>query len=90
MTDHFDAADARAVIREGTLDADAVGHTTDGKGLADAAALHLDDDAFKVLQSFTVAFDDLHENANGIADFQLGQVASELFFFEFTNDVGHV
>ena len=55
----------------------------------DSAALLLDNDSFKVLQSFTVAFDDLHENANGIADFQLGQVAAELFFFEFTNDVRH-
>ena len=87
MTDDFDAADARAVVREGTLYADAVGHTTDGEGLADAAALNLDDDAFKVLQSFPIAFNDLHEYANGVADFQLGQIASELFFFEFTNYV---
>ena len=68
VTEHLDAADARAVVRERTLNADAVGHTADGKALADPAALDLDHDAFKVLKTLTVSFDDLHEYTDGIAE----------------------
>ena len=87
VTDHLDAADAGAVIGEGTLHAHAVGDTADGEGLADAAALHLDDDAFEVLQTLVGAFHDLHVHPDLIADLQLRQVGTQLFFFQFLNDI---
>lgn len=89
VANHFDAADAGAMIGEGTLYAYAVGYAANGKGLADAAALHFDNYALKVLKTFTVAFHDLYEYADGVTDFQLGQIGTELFFFEFLDDVGH-
>ena len=89
MTDYLDTTDGGAVIREGTLNADAVAHTTDGEGLADAAALHLDNDTLEILKTLTGTFDDLNVNADGVADLELGEICAELLFFEFLNDVCH-
>ena len=50
MAQHFDAADAGAVVGEGPLYADTVGYPADGEGLANAAALNLNNDAFEVLK----------------------------------------
>ena len=60
-----------------------------GLGLAAAAALHLDDDAFEVLQTLVSALHDLHVHPDLIADLQLRQVGTQLFFFQFFDDVGH-
>ena len=78
------------MVGEGTLNADAVAHTADGEGLADTAALHLDDDAFEVLKALAGAFNDLNVNTDGITDLELGKVSAELLFFEFLNDVCHI
>ena len=76
VTNELDAPDARAVVGEGSLYAYAVGNTADGKALADAAALDLDDNAFKVLEALAVAFDNLYEYAYGVSDFQYGKVGA--------------
>ena len=89
VTHYFDAADTGAMIGESALYAYAVGYAANGEGLADTAALHFNHDAFEVLKTFAVAFHDLNEYADGVTDFQLGQVGTELFFFQFFNDVGH-
>ena len=89
VTDDLYTADGGAVVGEGTLNADAVAHTTDGEGLADTAALHLDDDAFEVLKTLAGTLDDLYVNTNGVTDLKLGQIRAELLLFEFLNDVCH-
>lgn len=50
------------------------------KFLAHTATLNLDDDALKVLETFAIAFDNLHEDADGVANLNLGQVCTELLF----------
>ena len=88
VTYYFDSADTGAVIGESALYAYAVGYAANGEGLADTAALHFNHDAFEVLKTFAVAFHDLNEYADGVTDFQLGQVGTELFFFPLFDDVG--
>lgn len=89
MANNFDPADARAVIGESPLNAYTVADTANGESLADAAALHFDDDAFKILEPFAVSFNDLNVYANGVTDFELGKIGTKLLFFEFSDDVLH-
>lgn len=58
VANNFDPADARAVIGESPLNAYTVADTANGESLADAAALHFDDDAFKILEPFAVSFNE--------------------------------
>ena len=81
--------DTGAVQREGALDADAVGNAADGERLADAAVAAGNHGAFERLQTFTAAFDDLHENANGVAHAESGDVTAELFTLQRTDDFVH-
>mgnify|MGYP003432014692 FL=1 len=87
MANDLDMADTGAVVGEGSLNTDAVAYAANGEGLADAAALHLDDDAFKVLKPLAVAFNDLDVNTHGVADLGLGEVGTKLLFFELSDDV---
>ena len=87
MANDLDMADTGAVVGEGSLHTDAVAYAANGEGLADAAALHLDDDAFKVLKPLAVAFNDLDVNTHGVADLELGEVGTKLLFFELSDDV---
>ncbi len=89
MAQHFDAADAGAVVRESPLNADTVGDAAHGEGFTDAATLNFDDDTFEVLEPLTAAFDDLHEYADGIADLKLREIRAYLLFFKFPDDVCH-
>ena len=87
MANDLDMSDTGAVVGEGSLNTDAVAYAANGEGLADAAALHLDDDAFKVLKPLAVAFNDLNVNTHGVADLELGEVGTKLLFFELSDDV---
>ena len=87
VANDLDMADTGAVLGEGSLNTDAVAYAANGEGLADAAALHLDDDAFKVLKPLAVAFNDLDVNTHGVADLELGEVGTKLLFFELSDDV---
>ena len=87
MANDLNMADTGAVVGEGSLNTDAVAYAANGEGLADAAALHLDDDAFKVLKPLAVAFNDLNVNTHGVADLELGEVGTKLLFFELSDDV---
>ena len=72
---------------ESTLDADAVGSTTNGESLADRAIAASDDDALKGLQTLTGTFDNLNLNADGVADVESGDVALELGALDGTDDL---
>ncbi len=87
VANDLDMADTGAVVGEGSLNTDAVAYAANGEGLADAAALHLDDDAFKVLKPLAVTFNDLDVNTHGVADLELGEVGTKLLFFELSDDV---
>ncbi len=87
VANDLDMADTGAVVGEGSLNTDAVAYAANGEGLADAAALHLDYDAFKVLKPLAVAFNDLNVNTHGVADLELGEVGTKLLFFELSDDV---
>ena len=89
MADDLYAADARAMIRERSLNADSVGKPANGERLANTAALNLNDGTLKVLETLARALDNLYINAYRITDFELGKVGTKLLFFELTNDVRH-
>ena len=59
-----------AVQRESALDADAVGSAANGERFADRAVAAGNNHAFERLQTLASAFDNLHFDANGIADVQ--------------------
>lgn len=81
------AADTGAVVGKGSLNTDAVAYAANGEGFADAAALHLYDDAFEILKSLAIAFNDLNVNTHCVADLELGEVGAKLLFFELSDDV---
>ena len=87
VANDLDPADAGAVVGESPLNANAVADSADCEALADTAALHLNHDTFEVLEPLAVAFNNLDEDANGVADLELGKICSKLLFFELTDDV---
>ena len=84
---NFDLADTRAVVGESPLNTNTVADAANGEALADTAALHLDNDAFEVLEPLAVAFNNLYIDPDGVADLEFGEVGSDLLFFEFSDDV---
>ena len=73
--------------RERTLNAYAVGITTNGEGFADRAITTGDNNAFEGLQTPTGAFNNLNLNANGVTDGELGDVGLELGALNGTDDL---
>lgn len=86
MTNDLDTTNAGAVVGEGPLNADTVADTANGEGLADAAALHLNNDSLEVLKPLVIALDNLNEYTNGVANLELGEVGAKLLFFELSDD----
>ena len=70
MAHDLDVGHIGTVEREHTLDTDTVGHTADGEGLGDTAALFGDDRAFEDLDTLALAFTDLNIHTDGIADLE--------------------
>ena len=88
-TDHFDVINAGAVQRESTLNADAVRNTANGERFTDAAITLSHHSAFKSLKTLAATFHNLHVNANGVTDVELGQIGAELSLLDGTNDLTH-
>ena len=74
--------DGGRVHGEDLLAAYAVGNTTDGDGLVDAAMLLGNDGAFKSLVALTAAFLYTNGDADGVADIQFGQFGLHVLFAE--------
>ncbi|EGE57286.1 hypothetical protein RHECNPAF_4460058 [Rhizobium etli CNPAF512] len=90
--DDVDAFDQRRVDREYALDTFAVGDLANGEVFLQAAAGAGDADAFIGLNAGTVAFRDLHVDADGVARGEFGEGAlgfdlGGLFGLELLNDV---
>lgn len=88
---NFDLLEARRVKREHTLDADSLEHAANGDGLANATASVLDDYAFITLSALFATLNDFHEDFDGIADMEVGQIAAffDVLFFNITNNLVH-
>ena len=83
----FNFLDAGRMYREHALNADAVRNSADGEHFAHAATLTTNDDAFKNLNTFAVAFDDFCMDTDGIARRKIRNVVTELFLFNKFDDV---
>jgi hypothetical protein len=72
---------------EDLLTANAVGNTTNGDGLADAAALASDDDTLENLDSLTRTFLDADVNANSVANTHFGQLSLHILAAQSLNQI---
>ena len=72
LTDGLDHCNVGRMQGENLLAANAVGNTTDGDGLSNAAVLTCDDSAFENLNTLARAFLDAYMNADGVADLCFG------------------
>ena len=75
--------------RESTLNANAVRSTTDSERFTDRTVTTGDNNAFESLQALTAAFNDLHENANGVTNVKRGNIRAELGALDGTDDLIH-
>lgn len=64
---------------ECSFDADAVGNAANGEGFAKASMFSRDNNTFKYLDSFVLAFDNLGMYAYGVAGTEFRNVVSQLF-----------
>ena len=87
--DNGDAVDAGAVQRERALDANAIGRAANGERFANGTVAAGDDHAFEGLQTLAGALNNLHLNADGVADCELGDVGLELGALDGTDDLIH-
>src|SRR6476646_7302344 len=85
---HLDLVDLRRVKRERPLDADTERVLADGKRLADAGALALEDDALEDLDALAGALDDAEVDANGVARLEARDL-TQLAALDVLNDCAH-
>jgi len=78
--DDFDLPDHRGMDKEGSLDADAVGHLPNRERFGNASALLLQNQTFESLESFAVAFLDFDPNLDGVSRVKSGIVGLQEFF----------
>ena len=86
-TSNYDLVDTRAMNREGSFNANAVGNTTNGEVFTYARAAAGNYNAFKQLNTFTAAFNNLAVNLYGVTSFKIRDVAAQLFLFQYFNNV---
>ena len=72
---------------EHLLHAHAVGDTTDGEGLLDAAVLLGNDGTLEHLNTLTGSFLDLHVDTDSIAHFHLRHVILQLLFIQCFDEI---
>lgn len=78
------------MYQEGTFYAYTVGNTTNREGFTDTAVLTANNDAFKNLYTFTIAFDNLYVSLDGITRAKIRNVVAKLFLFKYANNVHFV
>ena len=66
VANDFDFSQARGMYQESTFNTDAIGNAADSESFADTAVLTADNDTFKDLDTFTIAFDNLYVNFDSI------------------------
>ena len=89
VTDDVDLNNVRGVDGEYLLHAAAVGNTSDGKGLGDAAAVLSDNGTFKHLDSLTGTLNDLVVDTNGVTDVDLGHLSLQLLVCKSFDQIHH-
>ena len=89
VTDQLNMVHTGRIDRESTFNTNAIGHTANRKCFTDAAIALGDNSAFESLQTFTVAFNNLHPYTYGITDVDLGQIAANLFCFDGADNFVH-
>lgn len=84
-TGNFDFCKSRRMNEEGTLYAYTVRKTTNRKRFANTAVLAADYNAFKHLNTFTTAFNDLYVNLYGVTGAEFRDIRAKLFLFKYTD-----
>ena len=79
VADQFNVIHTGRVDRESTFNTNAIGYTANSESFTDAAVAFGNNSAFESLQTFTVAFNNLHPDSDGVTDVDLRQIAADLF-----------
>ena len=82
VADDVDLNNVGRVDREDLLHTAAVGDTSDGEGLGDAAAVLGDNGTLKHLNSLTRTLNDLVVDADGVTDVDLGHLGLKLLVYK--------
>ena len=86
-TDNFDSGDTGAVDREDAFHALTGLNPADGEGLFDAAAATGDNSTLEVLDTFSVAFDDLDRDADSITNIKFETLFLRFLLANSINDI---
>lgn len=87
MANDFDFSQARRVYQESTFNTDTIGNAADSESFADTAVLTADNDTFKDLDTFTIAFDNLYVNFDSITRAKCRDIVTKLFLFKYADNV---
>ena len=87
--DQIHMVNAGRMDRESTFNTNAIGNAANRKGFTNATITLGNHGAFKSLQTFTVAFNNLHPYANRITHIELGSIAAKLLGFDGTDQFIH-
>ena len=87
VANDFDFSLARGMYQESTFNTDAIGNAADSVSFADTAVLTADNDTFKDLDTFTIAFDNLYVNFDSIPRAECRDIVTKLFLFKYADNV---
>jgi hypothetical protein len=79
----LDLVDLGRVHGQDAFDTDAIGQAANRHGFGQASAFLGNDGAFEDLDTFAFAFFDLQVNFDVVTNFDLGQIRTELFVFNY-------
>lgn len=78
VLEYLNRSDERRIVREVSLNADAIRNLSDDEGLRDTTSANRDDHAFKDLDTRLIAFDDTHRDFDSITSYEVRKIRSEL------------
>ena len=87
VANDFDFSEARGMYQESTFNTNTVGNAADSESFADTAVLTANNDTFKNLYTFAIAFDNLYVNFDCITRTECRDIVTKLFLFKYADNV---
>ena len=87
VANDFDFSEARGMYQESTFNTNTVGNAADSESFADTAVLTANNDTFKNLYTFAIAFDNLYVNFDCITRAECRDIVTKLFLFKYADNV---
>ena len=75
------------MYQESTFNTNTVGNAADSESFADTAVLTANNDTFKNLYTFAIAFDNLYVNFDCITRAKCRDIVTKLFLFKYADNV---